>query len=204
MHEIESEYHIPVLYYETLETLITDKNGMSMVKLNKNVNMCNYTVARNTYSKTKKMYEAAEDKTVIELVGIYDNNEIGKTIFAKVIEPTVMIECPELDTPTEELVKNLVKITEILKKKANHHSSMYKVYAKDQDYILHELEKLGGITDMEESEKNKLWNDRYTSCDIRNHFRSLYRIIGCLRKKKIRFETDDICFMLRYIIKKIF
>lgn len=28
MHEIESEYHIPVLYYETLENLITDKDGV--------------------------------------------------------------------------------------------------------------------------------------------------------------------------------
>ncbi|MEG0069643.1 16S rRNA (cytosine(1402)-N(4))-methyltransferase RsmH [Cetobacterium sp.] len=28
MHELESEYHIPVLYYETLENLITDKNGV--------------------------------------------------------------------------------------------------------------------------------------------------------------------------------
>nr|WP_307775427.1 16S rRNA (cytosine(1402)-N(4))-methyltransferase RsmH [uncultured Cetobacterium sp.] len=28
MHEIESEYHIPVLYYETLETLITKKDGV--------------------------------------------------------------------------------------------------------------------------------------------------------------------------------
>ncbi|WP_297598086.1 16S rRNA (cytosine(1402)-N(4))-methyltransferase RsmH [uncultured Cetobacterium sp.] len=28
MHELESEYHIPVLYYETLENLITDKDGV--------------------------------------------------------------------------------------------------------------------------------------------------------------------------------
>ncbi|MGL4357905.1 16S rRNA (cytosine(1402)-N(4))-methyltransferase RsmH [Cetobacterium sp.] len=28
MHEIESEYHIPVLYYETLETLVTKKDGI--------------------------------------------------------------------------------------------------------------------------------------------------------------------------------
>ena len=84
-----------------------------------------------------------------------------------------MIEWPELDTPTEELSKNLVKITEILKKKANHHSSMYKVYAKDQDYILHELEKLGGITDMEESEKNKL---RLSLCMELENIRSNRRV----------------------------
>lgn len=28
MHDIESEYHIPVLYYETLENLITDRDGV--------------------------------------------------------------------------------------------------------------------------------------------------------------------------------
>ncbi|MGL6066247.1 MAG: 16S rRNA (cytosine(1402)-N(4))-methyltransferase, partial [Cetobacterium sp.] len=28
MHEIESEYHIPVLYYESLETLVTKEDGI--------------------------------------------------------------------------------------------------------------------------------------------------------------------------------
>ena len=142
MKRIYKEYGIRVI----------DESGSRIVRINKNVDMTNFSIARETYNKTKDRYINKNEDITIELVGITLEGEIGNVIYSKTFVREVANEDKELLLETDEIVDNIKHSLELLIRKREYHTNMVCALNKKQDVILLNIENIG---DMDDSIKQK-------------------------------------------------
>lgn len=137
MKRIYKEYGIRVI----------DESGSRIVRINKNVDMTNFSIARETYNKTKDRYINKNEDITIELVGITLEGEIGNVIYNKTFVREVANEDKELLLETDEIVDNIKHSLELLIRKREYHTNMVCALNKKQDVILHNIENIGDMDD---------------------------------------------------------
>ena len=69
--------------YKEYGIRVTDESGSRIVRINKNVDMSSFLIARQVYGKTKDRYINKNEDITIELVGITLEGEIGNVIYSK-------------------------------------------------------------------------------------------------------------------------
>lgn len=137
MKRIYKEYGIRVI----------DESGSRIVRINKNVDMTNFSIARETYNKTKDRYINKNEDITIELVGITLEGEIGNVIYSKTFVREVANEDEELLEETDKIVGNIKYSLELLIRKREYHDDIVRALNKKQDVILHNIENLSGMDD---------------------------------------------------------
>lgn len=133
--------------YKEYGIRVTDESGSRIVRINKNVDMANFSVARETYNKTKDRYINKNEDITIELVGITLEGEIGNAIYSKTFVREVANEDKELLLETDEIVDNIKHSLELLIRKREYHTNMVCALNKKQDVILHNIENIGDMDD---------------------------------------------------------
>lgn len=133
--------------YKEYGIRVTDESGSRMVRINKNVDMTNFSIARETYNKTKDRYINKNEDITIELVGITLEGEIGNVIYSKTFVREVANEDKELLLETDEIVDNIKHSLELLIRKREYHTNMVCALNKKQDVILHNIENIGDMDD---------------------------------------------------------
>ena len=99
--------------YKEYGIRITDESGARMVKINKNVDMSSFSIARQVYGKTKNRYIDKNEDMTIELVGITLDGEVGNVIYSKTFVREVISEDEELMDKTDDIVENVKHELEI-------------------------------------------------------------------------------------------
>lgn len=133
--------------YKEYGIKVTDESGSRIVRINKNVDMTNFSIARETYNKTKDRYINKNEDITIELVGITLDGEIGNVIYSKTFVREVANEDKELLLETDEIVDNIKHSLELLIRKREYHTNMVCALNKKQDVILHNIENIGDMDD---------------------------------------------------------
>ena len=133
--------------YKEYGIRVTDESGSRIVRINKNVDMTNFSIARETYNKTKDRYINKNEDITIELVGITLEGEIGNAIYSKTFVREVANEDKELLLETDEIVDNIKHSLELLIRKREYHTNMVCALNKKQDVILHNIENIGDMDD---------------------------------------------------------
>ena len=133
--------------YKEYGIRVTDESGSRIVRINKNVDMTNFSIARETYNKTKDRYINKNEDITIELVGITLEGEIGNVIYSKTFVREVANEDKELLLETDEIVDNIKHSLELLIRKREYHTNMVCALNKKQDVILHNIENIGDMDD---------------------------------------------------------
>lgn len=133
--------------YKEYGIRITDESGVRIVKLNKNVDMTNFSVARETYNKTKDKYMNKNEDIMIELVGINSENKIGNVIYSKSYFREISNMDKELLLETDDIMDNIKHSLKLLTRKREYHSEMVCALNKKQDVILHNIENIGDMDD---------------------------------------------------------
>ena len=144
--------------YKEYGIRVTDESGSRIVRINKNVDMTNFSIARETYNKTKDRYINKNEDITIELVGITLEGEIGNAIYSKTFVREVANEDKELLLETDEIVDNIKHSLELLIRKREYHTNMVCALNKKQDVILHDSIKLNTIKELEEVRKYRRFN----------------------------------------------
>ena len=133
--------------YKEYGIRVTDESGSRIVRINKNVDMTNFSIARETYNKTKDRYINKNEDITIELVGITLEGEIGNVIYSKTFVREVANVDKELLLETDEIVDNIKHSLELLIRKREYHTNMVCALNKKQDVILHNIENIGDMDD---------------------------------------------------------
>lgn len=133
--------------YKEYGIRVTDESGSRIVRINKNVDMSSFLIARQVYGKTKDRYINKNEDITIELVGITLEGEIGNAIYSKTFVREVANEDKELLLETDEIVDNIKHSLELLIRKREYHTNMVCALNKKQDVILHNIENIGDMDD---------------------------------------------------------
>lgn len=133
--------------YKEYGIRVTDESGSRIVRINKNVDMSSFLIARQVYGKTKDRYINKNEDITIELVGITLEGEIGNVIYSKTFVREVANEDKELLLETDEIVDNIKHSLELLIRKREYHTNMVCALNKKQDVILHNIENIGDMDD---------------------------------------------------------
>ena len=133
--------------YKEYGIRITDESGARMVKINKNVDMSSFSIARQVYGKTKNRYIDKNEDMTIELVGITLDGEVGNVIYSKTFVREVISEDEELMDKTDDIVENVKHELEILVRKREYHINMLSAMDKKQEVILHNIEEMKEFSD---------------------------------------------------------
>lgn len=194
--------------YKEYGIRITDETGARIVKLNKNVDMTNFSVARETYNKTKDRYINKNEDIIIELVGIDSENKIGNVIYSKSYFREIDNKDKELLLETEDIVNTIKYSLKLLTRKREYHTNMVCVLNKKQDVILHNIENIGNMDDsiklntikeLEGVRKyrrfNKTEEKKLKTVDL---VVNLEKIIELFKKVKLQVDTEN----FRYLSEK--
>ena len=133
--------------YKEYGIMVTDESGSRIVRINKNVDMSSFLIARQVYGKTKDRYINKNEDITIELVGITLEGEIGNVIYSKTFVREVANEDEELLEETDKIVGNIKYSLELLIRKREYHDDIVRALNKKQDVILHNIENLSGMDD---------------------------------------------------------
>lgn len=133
--------------YKEYGIRVTGESGSRMVRINRNVDMTNFSIAREAYNKTKDRYIDKNEDITIELVGITLEGEIGNVIYSKTFVREVANEDEELLEETDKIVGNIKYSLELLIRKREYHDDIVRALNKKQDVILHNIENLSGMDD---------------------------------------------------------
>lgn len=133
--------------YKEYGIRVTDESGSRIVRINKNVDMSSFLIARQVYGKTKDRYINKNEDITIELVGITLEGEIGNVIYSKTFVREVANEDEELLEETDKIVGNIKYSLELLIRKREYHDDIVRALNKKQDVILHNIENLSGMDD---------------------------------------------------------
>lgn len=186
--------------YKKYAIRIIDDSGSRIVKINKNVDMTNFTVARDTYAKSKDIYTGKNETVTIELVGMMDN-EIGNVIYSKQFFREIQEEDADLLKFTDDLVDNIKNSIETLMRKREYHTDLVCALNKKQDVILHNIEnisqfeddrKLEIIKELEEVRKYRRFHKtEQKKLQILDVLINLSDINDLFNKVEIPIDTED-------------
>lgn len=125
--------------YSSYKIRVTNEEGEKYIELNRNIDETSYSTMLKYYHMTK--YKHQEEDCIIELLGVYEDGSIGSVIFSKTFFKEVNND-KELLRPTDEIVKEIKGLLDLLNRKNEYHNNMYSAFNKKQDVLLHKIESI--------------------------------------------------------------
>lgn len=178
--------------YSSYKIRVSNEEGEKYINLNGNIDTTSYSTMLEYYHMTK--YKHQEENCTIELLGVYEDGNIGSVIFSKTFCKEVNNN-KELLRSTDEIVSNIRFLLNLLEEKKTYHSEMQSAEDKKINIIRHQvltLSKFQGTKEELIQEKLKLVDNlEQAELSRRDHKDEMEKLISLNKRIKIHNLSEQ-------------